>query len=69
LQRSQGERNRQRKISRKKYQKHEDRGRHIERGSYYFTMMSKGDKDKYQKKKIKSMKIGGAAPKGDTLFH
>jgi hypothetical protein len=36
LQRSQGERNRQRKRSGKKDQKHEDRGRHTDRGSYPF---------------------------------
>jgi hypothetical protein len=37
-----------------------------------FTLLpkiSKGKKDKYQKRKIRSMKTGGEAPRGDTLFH
>jgi hypothetical protein len=31
--------------------------------------MSKGEKKKDKKRKIGSMKTGGATPKRDTLFH
>jgi len=31
--------------------------------------MSREEKDKYQKRNIKSMKIGGLALRGETLFH
>jgi hypothetical protein len=36
-----------------------------------FTLLSKGEKwkEKYQKKKNRSMNIEGAYPKGDTLSH
>jgi hypothetical protein len=38
-------------------------------GVTLFPMMSKGEKEKYQKRNIRSMKTGGESPKGDTLFH
>jgi hypothetical protein len=38
-------------------------------GVTLFPMMSKRKKEKDQKRKIRSMKTGGATPKGDTLFH
>jgi hypothetical protein len=31
--------------------------------------MSKGEKEKDNERKIKSINIGGATPKGDTIFH
>jgi hypothetical protein len=38
-------------------------------GVTLLPMMSKEEKEKYHKRNIRSMKIGGATPKGDTLFH
>jgi hypothetical protein len=32
-------------------------------------MMSKGEKEKYQKKKIRSMKTGEETPNRDIVFH
>jgi hypothetical protein len=64
----QGERNRQRKRSGKKYQKHEDRGDISTGGVTLLPMMSKGEKEKDQKRNIRSMKIGGASPKGRYPF-
>jgi hypothetical protein len=34
-----------------------------------FLMMSKGEKEKDQKRKNRSMKKGGETPRGYTLFH
>jgi hypothetical protein len=38
-------------------------------GVTLFPIMSKGDKEKYHERKIKSMKIGGATQMGDTICH
>jgi hypothetical protein len=38
-------------------------------GINLLPMMLKGEKDKDQKRNIRSMKTRGEAPRGDTLFH
>jgi hypothetical protein len=38
-------------------------------GVTLFPMMLKEEKEKYKKRKIRSMNIGGETPRGDTLFH
>jgi hypothetical protein len=37
-------------------------------GDTLLTMNSKGGKEKYQKINIRSMKIGGESPRGDTIL-
>jgi hypothetical protein len=38
-------------------------------GVTFFLMMSKGEKEKDHKRNIRTLKIGGASPRGYTLFH
>jgi hypothetical protein len=38
-------------------------------GVTILPMMSKGEKEKDKKRKIRRMKIGGASPRRDTIFH
>jgi len=51
------------KLLRERYQKYEDRVIHNERGSYLFPMISKREKEKYQKNEDK-----GRIPKGRYPF-